>query len=64
MILFHHAQGRTSGVVAFADELRDSGHTVHVPDLYDGKTFADLSEGVAFAQSVGRESHGIQVAAL
>ena len=56
MILFHHAQGRTAGVVAFADELLDSGHTVHVPDLYDGKTFADLSEGVAFAQSVGRDA--------
>ncbi len=53
VLLFHHAQGRTPGVVAFADELRSAGHVVHVPDLYEGKTFTDLDEGVAHAQQVG-----------
>lgn len=53
MIVFHHAQGLTSGVNAFADELREAGHTVHVPDLYDGNTFALLGEGVSYAQEVG-----------
>jgi dienelactone hydrolase len=53
LILFHHAQGLTSGVKAFADELSAAGHTVHIPDLYNGKTFADIEEGVGFARDVG-----------
>jgi dienelactone hydrolase len=53
MLLFHHAQGRTQGFLAFADELRAAGHTVHAPDLYDGKTFADLDAGVSYARQVG-----------
>jgi dienelactone hydrolase len=40
LILFHHAQGLTDGVRAFADELRAAGHDVHTPDLYEGMTFA------------------------
>jgi dienelactone hydrolase len=53
LVLFHHAQGQTPGFLAFADELRAAGHTVHTPDLYDGKTFATLDEGVGYAQQVG-----------
>jgi|SRR3954447_4359706 len=53
VLLFHHAQGLTPGVVAFADELRAAGHTVHTPDLYDGKTFDTVDEGVAHAKEVG-----------
>ena len=53
ILLFHHAQGLTPGVVAFADELRGAGHVVHTPDLYDGKTFGDLDEGVGYAKEVG-----------
>lgn len=53
VLLFHHAQGRTSGFLAFADELRAAGHVVHTPDLYDGKTFTDLDEGVGYAKHVG-----------
>ncbi|MGH3357845.1 MAG: dienelactone hydrolase family protein [Nocardioidaceae bacterium] len=53
VLLFHHAQGRTPGVAAFADELRRAGHTVHVPDLYEGRTFDDLQAGIAHAQEVG-----------
>ena len=53
VLLFHHAQGQTTGFGAFADELRRAGHTVHAPDLYDGRTFATLDEGVAYAQEVG-----------
>src|SRR5436309_3010940 len=29
------------------------GHVVHAPDLYDGKTFTDLNEGVGYAHEVG-----------
>jgi dienelactone hydrolase len=53
ILLFHHAHGQTEGFLAFADELRAAGHTVHTPDLYDGKTFAELDEGVAYAKEVG-----------
>jgi dienelactone hydrolase len=53
VLLFHHAQGQTEGFLAFADELRAAGHVVHTPDLYDGKTFADLDDGVGYAKQVG-----------
>lgn len=53
ILLYHHAQGLTEGVVAFADDLRAAGHVVHTPDLYDGHTFAGLDEGVAYAKGVG-----------
>jgi dienelactone hydrolase len=55
LILFHHAQGQTPGFLAFADELREAGHTVHAPDLYDGNTFEDINEGVGYAKKVGFE---------
>jgi dienelactone hydrolase len=53
VLLFHHAQGQTPGFLAFADELRAAGHTVHAPDLYDGRAFAALDEGVAYAKEIG-----------
>ena len=53
VLLFHHAQGQTPGFLAFTDELRAAGHTVHAPDLYDGKTFPSIDEGVAYAKEVG-----------
>jgi dienelactone hydrolase len=53
IVLFHHAGGLTAGVHSFADTLRAAGHTVHTPDLFEGRTFDDVRDGVAFAQSVG-----------
>ena len=53
ILLFHHAQGLTAGVLAFAEELRAASHRVHTPDLYDGKTFTDINEGVGYAKQVG-----------
>jgi dienelactone hydrolase len=53
VLLFHHAQGQTAGFLAFADELRQAGHTVHTPDLYDGNTFESLDDGLAHARQVG-----------
>ena len=53
VVLFHHAQGLTPGVIAFADQLRAAGHTVHTPDLFDGHTFATLQEGLGYAGTVG-----------
>src|SRR5206468_6711605 len=31
-------------------------HVVNAPDLYDGKTFADLDDGVRYAREVGFET--------
>ena len=52
VLLFHHIQGLTAGVEAFADDLRAGGHTVHVPDLYGGKTFGSIEEGFEFQKGV------------
>lgn len=53
VLLFHHIQGLTDGVRSFADDLRAGGHTVHTPDLFEGRTFASIEEGFAFAREVG-----------
>jgi dienelactone hydrolase len=53
VILFHHAQGLTDGVRAFAGQLRAAGHHVTVPDLYDGATFETLDGGIGHAEQVG-----------
>ncbi len=51
VLFFHHTIGLTPGLVALADRLRAAGHTVHTPDLFGGRTFASIDEGVAFTQS-------------
>lgn len=53
VLLFHHARGLTAGVRDFAERLRSAGHTVHVPDLYEGRVFDSLDEGVAYARQIG-----------
>jgi dienelactone hydrolase len=53
VLLFHHALGQTEGFHDFADELRHAGHTVHTPDLFEGRRFGSIEEGVAYAQEVG-----------
>jgi dienelactone hydrolase len=53
VLLYHHAQGQTAGFLAFACQLRRAGHTVHTPDLYDGRVYDNLDDGVAYADQVG-----------
>ena len=53
VVIFHHACGLTPGVLEFAASLRSSGHTVHTPDLYDGRTFSTIDGGVVYAGEVG-----------
>jgi dienelactone hydrolase len=53
IVLYHHAQGLTEGVQAFAEELRQAGHTVHAPDSYQGHTFATIDEGLDYARQTG-----------
>ena len=53
VVAFHHALGKSSGFNAFVDTLRAAGHDVHAPDLFDGRTFDAVQDGVAYAGTVG-----------
>jgi dienelactone hydrolase len=53
VVVFHHALGLTESIRAFADELRAAGHTVHTPDLFAGRTFDSIEEGMAYAEEIG-----------
>lgn len=54
ILLFHHARGLTDGVRWLAGRLAAAGPTVHTPDLFAGRTFGTIEEGVAHAeQDVG-----------
>lgn len=65
ILLFHHAQGLTPGMHVFADELREAGHIVHMPDLFEGRTFPSIEEGLAYIGKTGFEEmreRGVRVA--
>ena len=65
VLLFHHAQGLTAGVHAFAEDLRDGGHVVHTPDLFDGRIFPSIEEGLAHIEKVGFDDlrkRGVRIA--
>jgi dienelactone hydrolase len=65
VLLFHHAQGLTPGVRAFADELRRAGHATHTPDLFDGRTFQSIDKGLAYIDEIGFDEmreRGVRVA--
>ncbi|MBW3667455.1 MAG: dienelactone hydrolase family protein [Actinobacteria bacterium] len=65
VLLFHHAQGLTEGVEVFAEEVREAGHVVLVPDLYDGATFDTIEAGGAHAEGLGFENileEGVRIA--
>lgn len=53
IVLFHHVQGLTPGVIDFAERLQTAGHTAYTPDLFDGQTFTTLEAGMDYARSVG-----------
>ncbi len=53
VVVFHHALGLTSGCRTLAERFEGDGRRVHTPDLYDGRTFSELSAGVAYAQEIG-----------
>lgn len=53
VLAFQHVLGHTPGFDALLDRLREAGHTVHAADLFDGRTFASIQEGVAHVQEVG-----------
>lgn len=53
ILLLHHVQGRTDGMQAFAEDVRAAGHVVHLPDLFQGRTFASIDEGLAYTRELG-----------
>ena len=58
VVLFHHVQGLTDGVRAFAEQLSAGGHIVHTPDLFDGQRPATIDDGIALTQGIGDEVLG------
>ena len=55
VVLFHHVQGLTDGIVAFAGALREGGHTVHTPDLFDGEQPRSIDDGMTLVRRIGDE---------
>jgi len=53
VILFHSALGLTPSVIAFANALREDGHHVNTPDLFDGAVFNSLVEGIEMRDNIG-----------
>ena len=65
VLLFHHSLGLTAGMRAFADELRAGGHIVHTPDLFEGRTFASVEDGLAYIAKIGFDhvrEYGVRMA--
>jgi dienelactone hydrolase len=55
IMLFHSTYGPRPAVREAADRLRAAGHQVWTPDLFDGRTFSTIEEGVAFKDEIGKE---------
>lgn len=53
ILLLHHIQGLTPGVLELADRLREGGHTMHTPDVFEGRTFESIEDGAAYCREVG-----------
>ncbi|OUZ12296.1 dienelactone hydrolase [Aeromicrobium sp. PE09-221] len=53
LVVFHHVQGLTPGIESFAESLREAGHLVHVPDLFEGRCFDSLDAGSTYVQQTG-----------
>ena len=63
VVLFHHVQGLTPGVLALAEQLRSAGHVVHTPDLFGGALPATIDDGIAFVRSQDEQLFDDRVAA-
>ncbi|MET8411944.1 dienelactone hydrolase family protein [Streptomyces sp. NPDC005195] len=54
IMLFHSTYGPRPAVRAAADRLRAAGHEVWTPDLFEGRTFETVEEGMAFKDEIGK----------
>ena len=53
VVLFHHVLGVTDGLHAMADRMREAGHEVAVPDLFDGHQFSTIEAGAEHVDAIG-----------
>ncbi len=51
--LFHHAQGLRDDVRVWAESFQQAGHDVETPDLFEGRTFDRLEDGIAHRDELG-----------
>lgn len=54
-MLFHSTYGLRPAVLEAAERLRAAGHQVQVPDLFEGRTFETVEEGMAHRDGIGRD---------
>ncbi|GGQ60312.1 dienelactone hydrolase family protein [Streptomyces pilosus] len=55
IMLFHSAHGPGPAVAEAAGRLRAAGHEVWTPDLFEGRTFDSVEEGVAYQEETGKD---------
>lgn len=55
IMLFHSTYGLRPAVRQAADRLREAGHEVWTPDLFEGRTFETVEEGMAFNEEIGKD---------
>jgi dienelactone hydrolase len=53
IVLFHHAHGLGQDVLDWAGSLREGGHQVETPDLFEGRIFDRLEDGIAHRDDLG-----------
>lgn len=55
IMLFHSTYGLRPAVREAADRLRAAGHEVWTPDLFEGRTFDTVEDGMEFNESIGKD---------
>lgn len=55
IMLFHSTYGLRPAVHRAADRLRAAGHEVWTPDLFEGRTFDTVEEGMAWREGTGKD---------
>ena len=55
IVMFHSVYGLRPAVHQAAERLRAAGHEVVTPDLFEGRTFGSVEDGMEFTEGVGRD---------
>lgn len=56
ILLLHSAMGLRPAVTEFAEALEQRGHTLVVPDYYEGEVFDDADAGIEYRDRVGAKT--------
>jgi len=54
IVIFHSVLGLRSGIIEAAEMLKDKGHNVLTPDLYNGETFDDMEQALEKFEEIGK----------